>query len=101
MGLSRNAETRDEMTSFIRCFLQDARYKAAVALAMMVLLGLLEGNGLLLLLPLLSPLGLGKSHSTNLAATAIPVFLRMIGIPFTLPIVLGLFVLFTAAQLVA
>ena len=97
--LARNAETRKEMTSFIRCFLQDARYKAAVALGTMVLLGLLEGSGLLLLLPLLSLLGVGKSHSTNLAATAIPAFLRMIGIPFTLPIVLGLFVLFTAGQL--
>jgi hypothetical protein len=35
------------MTSYIRCFLKHVRYKAAAALAMMVLLGLLEGNGLL------------------------------------------------------
>jgi len=50
------------MTSYIRCFLQYARYKAAVALAMTVLLGLLEGSGLLLLLPMLTLLGLGEGH---------------------------------------
>src|SRR5262249_9556846 len=38
-------------------------------------------------------------HPNNLAATAIPALLRVFGIPFTLPIVLGLFVLFMAGQL--
>jgi len=96
---SRNAGTTKEMTSYIRCFLQHARYKAAAALAMMVLLGLLEGSGLLLLLPLLSLLGLGEGHANNLAASAIPALLRSLRIPFTLPIVLGLFVLFMSGQL--
>jgi ATP-binding cassette, subfamily C, bacterial len=87
------------MTSYIRCFLQYARYKAAAALAMMVLLGLLEGSGLLLLLPLLTLLGLGDGHPDNFVATAIPTLLRAFRIPFTLPIVLGLFVLFMSGQL--
>ena len=95
----RNAGTTKEMTSYIRCFLQYARYKAAAALAMMVLLGLLEGSGLLLLLPLLSLLGVGESQPSNLVASAIPTLLRVLGIPFTLPIVLGLFVLFMTSQL--
>lgn len=94
----RNAGTTKEMTSYIRCFLQHARYKAAAALAMMVLLGLLEGSGLLLLLPLLTLLGLGQGHPDNFVATAIPALLRVLGIPFTLPIVLGLFVLFMSVQ---
>jgi hypothetical protein len=84
----RNAGTTKEMTSYIRCFLQHARYKAGAALAMMVLLGLLEGSGLLLLLPLLSLLGLGEGHPSNLAASAIPALLRFLGMPFTLPQVL-------------
>lgn len=87
------------MTSYIRYFLKHARYKAAAALAMMVLLGLLEGSGLLLLLPLLSLLGLGESQPSNLVASAIPALLRVLGIPFTLPIVLGLFVVFMTSQL--
>jgi len=95
----RNAGTTKEMTSYIRCFLQYARYKAAAALAMMVLLGLLEGSGLLLLLPLLTLLGLGQGHPDNFVATAIPALVRVLGIPFTLPIVLGLFVLFMSGQL--
>jgi len=95
----RNAGTTKEMTSYIRCFLQHARYKAGAALAMMVLLGLLEGSGLLLLLPLLSLLGLGEGHPNNLAASAIPALLRFRGMPFTLPTVLGLFVLFMTWQL--
>ncbi len=78
------------MTSYIRCFLRYARYKAAAALAMMVLLGLLEGSGLLLLLPLLTLLGLGEGRPNNFVATAIPTLLRVFGLPFTLPIVLGL-----------
>ena len=64
-----------EMRSYIRCFLHYARYKAAVALAMMVLLGLLEGSGLLLLLPMLTLLGLGEGHPDNFVATAIPALL--------------------------
>ena len=89
----------DEMISYIRCFLRYARYKAAAALAMMVLLGLLEGSGLLVLLPLLTLLGLGQGHPDNFVATAIPTLLRVLGIAFTLPIVLGLFVLFMTGQL--
>jgi hypothetical protein len=54
---------------------------------------------LLHLLPLLSLLGLGEGHPDNFVATAIPTLLRVLGIPFTLPIVLGLFVLFTTGQL--
>ena len=95
----RNAGTTKEMTSYIRCFLQHARYKAGAALAVMVLLGLLEGSGLLILLPLLTLLGLGQGHPDNFVATAIPALLRVLGMPFTLPVVLGLFVLFTAGQL--
>jgi hypothetical protein len=60
------------MTSYFRCFLKYARYKAAAAVAMMVLVGLLEGSGLLVLLPLLSLLGLGEGHPDNFVATAIP-----------------------------
>src|SRR6266567_5292332 len=89
----------EEMTSYIRCFLKHARFKAAAALAMMVLVGLLEGSGLLVLLPLLTLLGLGESRPHNLVASAIPALLRVLGIPFTLPIVLGLFVLFMTGQL--
>ena len=37
-GLAHNAEAGKEIALFIRCFLHEARYKAAVALAMMVLL---------------------------------------------------------------
>ena len=87
------------MTSYIGCFLKHTRYKAAAALAMMVLVGLLEGSGLLVLLPLLTLLGLGESRPHNLVASAIPALLRVLGIPFTLPIVLGLFVLFMTGQL--
>src|SRR6188474_2460069 len=86
------------MTSYIRYFLEHARYKAVAALALTVLLGFLEGSGLLLLLPLLSLLGVGQGQPSNLVASAIPALLRVLGIPFTLPIVLGLFVLFTTGQ---
>jgi ATP-binding cassette subfamily C protein len=66
---------------------------------MMVLVGLLEGSGLLVLLPLLTLLGLGEGRPDNFVATAIPALLRVLGILFTLPIVLGLFVVFMSGQL--
>ena len=57
------------------------------------------GKRPVVLLPLLTLLGLGAGHPDNFVATAIPALLRVLGMPFTLPIVLGLFVLFMSGQL--
>jgi ATP-binding cassette subfamily C protein len=77
------------MHTYIKELLSFARLKAAAALILMIFLGLTQGIGLLMLLPLLHLIGLtGAQGPTSGFVAFIGDFCRNIGLPLTLPVIL-------------
>ena len=84
--------------AYVSCLAKHAGARLWLALALMVSVGLLEGSGLLLLLPLLQLIGLGDVSGAGAVGRAASSALRMAHLPLTLPVVLALFVGVTAVQ---
>jgi ATP-binding cassette, subfamily C, bacterial len=87
-----------EFRTFLRCLAAHAGARLWLALALMVGMGLLEGSGLLMLLPLLQSIGLESApDGSGLGRMAVSI-LHAGHVPFTLPAVLAVFFVVMSAQ---
>ncbi len=78
--------------SFLSSFLQYAGIRAWVSLSLMVLLGLTEGVGLVLLVPLLHLIGFGGAVTSNGISSVVRGLFESTGLPLTLPTILCTYV---------
>lgn len=84
------------IAAFWRCFAQQAGGRLWVAVAFLILIGLLEGSGLLMLVPVLQKVGLGGAHQAT--GDSILNSVENISAALSLPTALALFVAIKAAQ---
>ena len=78
--------------SYLRTLYQYTRHHLPLALLLVFIAGMTEGISLMLLLPLLASLGIGEAGESSLATFMRDSF-STTGIPFTLPYLLGVFLL--------
>jgi ATP-binding cassette subfamily C protein len=90
--MPRPESTFSTAKSYFVSFLGYAGGQAWIALLVMVLLGLSEGVGLIMLLPLLQLIGLGGAPGADRISWLVQDFFRMTGLPLTLPALLGLYI---------
>lgn len=86
-------------STYLRCFLNHAGKRVALSVALTIVVGLLEGAGLLVLLPVLQLIGAGGPEAGGGLATGIAGAWQTVGLPMTLPTVLAVFIAFTAGQI--
>jgi ATP-binding cassette subfamily C protein len=86
-------------STYLRCFLNHAGKRVALSVALTIVVGLLEGAGILVLLPVLQLIGAGGPEVGGGLAKGIVGTWQSIGLPMTLPTVLGVFIAFTAGQI--
>jgi len=87
-----------EFRLFLQCLARHAGARLWVSLAAMVAMGLLEGSGLLLLLPLLQAMGLAAAPHAGVTGRMAVSLLGAAHVPLTLLAVLGIFVAVMSAQ---
>lgn len=85
-------------SAYWRDFAGQAGARLWLAVAVLVLIGVLEGSGLLLLVPLLSALGLGSAGQVGGFAGSAAALLPRDGAPSTLALILAFFVTVKAGQ---
>lgn len=78
--------------SYLLSFLRYAGAKAWISLLIMVLLGLSEGVGLIMLIPFLHLIGFGGAEKTDGISLLVRELFDMSGLPLTLPAVLSVYV---------
>ena len=86
-------DQRQLATTFAACLWSHSRRRMILALILLVLAGLTEGSGLLMVLPMLEIAGTGGATSGAGLGAQIAVHLRAWHIPITLPALLGLFLI--------
>lgn len=81
------------LVRYIKAFLAYGRLRVATGLVLMLLAGLTDGVGLLMLIPFLEVVGLGdtQNHPSALSAFVQEGF-HYLGLPFSLPVILGFFI---------
>lgn len=84
--------------SYFRCFAAQGGARLWLALALMIAVGLLEGSGLVMLVPVLESIGLGRSADLGRIGNLALSVLRNSHVSLTLPWVLAVFVAIMAAQ---
>ena len=87
--------------SYLSSFLRYAGGRAWIALLVMVLLGLSEGVGLIMLIPLLQLVGIGGAETPDRISLLVKDFFQTAGLPLTLPAILGLYALILGVHAVA
>ena len=88
------------LATYLRSFLQHAGSRVGLSVALTVMVGALEGGGLLVLLPVLELIGAGGAAATGGLASGIAGAWRGLGLPMTLPVALGVFIALMTAQIV-
>jgi ATP-binding cassette subfamily C protein len=83
---------------YLRCLARHAGARLWISLALLVVVGLLEGSGLILLVPLLQLIGLGDASGTGAIGHAVVAALQGAHIPLTLAGVLAVFVAVMVVQ---
>ncbi|MCL5039788.1 MAG: ABC transporter transmembrane domain-containing protein, partial [Firmicutes bacterium] len=78
-----------------------ARGRAVVSLTLLIVLGLAEGIGLLMIIPLLQLIGFGGTAGSGGITAGIGQLLGLAGLPLTLPVILGVYVALVAASAAA
>jgi ATP-binding cassette subfamily C protein len=90
---------RGGVWSYLRFVIATAGWRGPVALVVSVSTGIVEGVGLLFLVPLLGLVGIDLGHGpADAVATRVFAMLGAIGLPVTLPVVLALFVVVSVVQ---
>ena len=89
-----------EFRVFLRCLATHAGARLWLALALMVGMGLLEGSGLLMLLPLLQSIGLESAPNVSGLGRMAASILSAGHVPLALPAVLAVFIAVMSAQVV-
>jgi len=87
--------------SYLLAVCRYARGKAVVSLALLIALGLAEGVGLLMIIPLLQLIGFGSTAGSGGITAFIGRLLTLVGLPLTLPAILGVYVVLVASCAVA
>ena len=77
--------------AYFRTLALHGRGRLALALSLLVVLGLVEGSGLLVLLPLLTSIGLGRPSDAGGVQRFAILLLKMAHVPFVLPALLAVF----------
>lgn len=85
--------------TYLRCFLNHAGNRVGLSVALTVVVGVLEGAGLVVLLPVLELIGAGGPRASSGLATGLAGVWQATGLPLTLPVALGIFIAFMAAQI--
>ena len=92
----RNATT---LVQYARYLWSTTGWGGVSAVVLSIAVGMVEGVGLLFLVPLLALVGIDLGASTaSVLAARVSDALAWLGLPLTLPVVLGLFVAISAAQ---
>ena len=84
--------------SYIRAVWRYAPGKAKISLVLLIALGLAEGIGLLLIIPLLQIIGIGSPAGPGGISAFIGRLLALAGLPLTLPVILGVYVVLVATS---
>jgi ATP-binding cassette subfamily C protein len=87
--------------SYARDVYQFAPLKATISLTLLIVLGLTEGIGLLMIIPLLNLIGFGGTAGSGGISAFIGRLMAMVGLPLTLPAVLGVYLVLMAGFAVA
>lgn len=94
----RDNKKHNILTHYIKTLFQYAGIRAWISLALMVLLGLTQGVGLLMLIPFLRLIGLGSGEDPGGLATYIGNAFAWAGLPLTMPSILCVYVGIVAAH---
>lgn len=86
--------------TYLRSFLHHAGQRVGFSVGLTLIVGLLEGGGLLVLLPVLELMGAGSGRGGGFAGQITEGW-RMVGLPLTLPSALGVFVVLMGTQIAA
>lgn len=87
------------LLQYFRSFVGYARVKVFIALGLAVTLGLLQGIGLMMLIPFMQLIGLGDSSVSSSGVVAfIGKWLRILGLPLNLAVMLGCYVAIVAGH---
>jgi ATP-binding cassette subfamily C protein len=84
--------------SYLRCFAAQGGARLWLALALLVAMGLLEGSGLVMLVPLLESIGLGRTADLGRMGSLALSALHACHVPPTLPWVLAIFATVMSVQ---
>ena len=87
--------------SLVLSFLKYAGKKAWVYFAMAVVLGLSEGAGLIMLIPLLHLIGFDEGGKSDRASLLVRAFFDMTGLPLTLSTILCVYIAIVSAHAIA
>jgi ATP-binding cassette subfamily C protein len=87
--------------SYLLAVCRYARWKAVISLTLLIALGLAEGIGLLMIIPLLQLIGFGSTAGSGGITAAIGHLLALAGLPLTLPAILCVYVVLVATSAVA
>ncbi len=93
-----NRSHSSQLLSYWRAFSRYSGKRLWLAIALLIIIGLLEGSGFLMLVPLLHTLGLGRSGEIHgLAGSAVDL-LKSFSAAGSLPVILAIFVGLKSAQ---
>jgi ATP-binding cassette subfamily C protein len=87
--------------SYAQAVYRFAPLKASISLILLIVLGLMEGVGLLMIIPLLHLIGFGETAGSDSITLFIGRLLAMAGLPLTLPAILVVYVVLVAVFAVA
>lgn len=87
--------------SYVLAICRYARWQAVISLALLIALGLAEGIGLLMIIPLLQLIGFGATAGSGGVTAFIGRLLALAGLPLNLPAILGIYVVLVASYAVA
>ncbi|MBI5800772.1 MAG: ABC transporter ATP-binding protein [Verrucomicrobia bacterium] len=87
------------LATYLRCFLNHAGNRVGLSVVLTVVVGVLEGAGLVVLLPVLELIGTGGPRASSGLATGLADVWQAVGLPLTLPVALVIFIAFMAAQI--
>lgn len=87
--------------SYAQAVYRYSRIKVVVSLALLIALGLAEGVGLLMIIPLLNLIGFGGTADSGRITVLFGRLMAMAGLPLTLPAILGVYIVLVASFAVA
>jgi ATP-binding cassette, subfamily C, bacterial len=99
MGLPRSGLSTTK--SYLSSFFRYAGGKAYISLLIMVLLGLSEGVGLIMLIPFLQLIGFDGAEQPDRISLLVKGLFEMTGLPLTLPTILAVYVAILGVHAVA
>ncbi len=97
-GIRMHSSGLSTARTFLSAFLQYAGMRAWISVVLMILPGLTEGVGLVMLIPLLQLIGFDGAEASNGIASLVRSFFDTSGLPLTLPAILCAYVAILSAH---